>query len=351
MKIGILSMQRIINYGSFLQAYALSNTIRSLGHEVEFVDFKIEKCAVEPAPKLTINDVDDKYKNIFIDIQNSEKYFANEILKELGVHERNERSEVDTLVVGSDEVFNCLQKNSDVGCSLELFGKDHNAQKIISYAVSCGDTTYERICNHNMQEEISELLNGFSSISVRDENSRHFVENLSNIRPINHLDPVLIYDFSDVIQDNVNIDNYIIAYGYAFNFSDEECARIKEFAKKHNKKIVSFTFCYQKCADIVIDAHPMEVLAYFKKADFVITNTFHGTIFSVKMHTPFISFTRNYNTQKLADLIKRLGFQDRQVFDLNNIDSKYNEKIDFSKCDELLKLERQKSLEYLKENL
>jgi len=52
-KVGIMSMQRIINYGSFLQAFALSHIVKNLGHEVEFVDFKIEPCIIEKENKLS----------------------------------------------------------------------------------------------------------------------------------------------------------------------------------------------------------------------------------------------------------------------------------------------------------
>lgn len=54
MKIGILSMQRIVNYGSFLQAYGLKKTVEKLGHEVEFVDYTIEPCLVKK-PQQTTN--------------------------------------------------------------------------------------------------------------------------------------------------------------------------------------------------------------------------------------------------------------------------------------------------------
>lgn len=351
MKIGILSMQRIRNYGSFLQAYALSNTIKSLGHEIEFVDFKIEPCAVQPEIPLSVETAPENRKKAVKYILDAEHNFATNILKDINVTKRNERAKVDTLVIGSDEVFNCLQKNPDVGYSLELFGKDANANKIISYAASCGNTTYERICKHNKQHEISELLNKFSAISVRDNNSKEFVEKLSNITPQNHLDPVLIYDFKDVIIDKVEIDNYIIAYAYDFNFSEDQVSYIKDFAKKHNKKILSFSICYQDFADIVLDIHPLEIFAYFQKADFVITNTFHGTIFSIKSHTPFVAFTTNYNSQKLGDLISRLGFDNRRIYSLKQLEEKYNEKIDFLKCDEMLKTEQIRSIEYLQKNL
>lgn len=349
-KVGIMSMQRIKNYGSYLQAFALSNMIKSLGHEVEFVDFKIEPCIIPAVSKTSVEDIAKEYRDYFYIVENFEKQYETKFLKELKIHKRNERPELDTLVIGSDEVFNCLQDNSDVGYSLELFGKKHNAKRLITYAASCGSTTIERLKNHDKHEEIAELLNEFNAISVRDENTRNFVESLSNIMPINHLDPVLVYDFKDNVVDNVNIDNYIIVYAYPFNLNDEECEKIKKFAKKHDKKIVSIG-SYQKCTDIFIPAHPLEVLPYFEKADFVITNTFHGTIFSIKSHTPFVSFVRNYNSEKMTDLLNRLKLEDRMISSLEELDQEFCKEIDFCKTDDVIEKEKIRAVEYLKNNL
>lgn len=350
MKVGIMSMQRIINYGSYLQAYALSSIIKNLGHDVEFVDFKIEPCIVEPFKIKTANDFSGIEKEYFYKLQDFKNNFKNKYLKELGVNHRNESPNLDTLVIGSDEVFNCLQKNPDVGYSLELFGKNNKANKLITYAASCGATTYEGIKKYNKEQEISELLKKFDAISVRDENSNRFVKSLSNIDPLNHLDPVLIYDFSNVKKYNVNIDNYIILYGYSFNFTEEEEFYIKEFAKKHNKKIVSLG-SWQRCTDIYIEAHPFEVLPYFEKADFVITNTFHGTIFSIKSHTPFATSIKDYNPQKLEDLLNRLNVSDRKINSYSELINLYSKPIDFSKCDEIIENEKIKTIDYLTKNI
>lgn len=349
-KVGIMSMQRIKNYGSYLQAFALSNMIRKLGHEVEFVDFKIEPCIIPAATKKSVEDIAKEYRDYFYMVENFENQYETKFLKELEIHKRNERPELDTLVIGSDEVFNCLQDNSDVGYSLELFGKEHNAKRLITYAASCGATTIERLNHHDKHEEIAGLLNEFDAISVRDENSKNFVENLSNITPINHLDPVLVYDFKDNVVNNVNIDNYIIVYAYPFNLNDEECKKIKEFAIKHNKKIVSIGN-YQKCTDTFIPAHPLEVLPYFEKADFVITNTFHGTIFSIKSHTPFVSFARNYNSEKMTDLLSRLKLEDRMISSLEELEQKFRKETDFCKTDDIIEKEKIRTVEYLKSNL
>lgn len=349
--VGIMSMQRIINYGSFLQAFALSNIIKSLGHNVQFVDFKIEPCIKKSLEKLTADKVEERYLKHFYQMENFDRKFAEEYLKELNIIERNERPELDTLVIGSDEVFNCLQENPDCGYSLELFGKDHKAKRLITYAACCGATTHEQVIELGKQDEISQLLNKFDKISVRDENTRKFVSELSEVEPINHLDPVLIYDFSnDLRPSKVNLKDYIIVYAYSFNLTDDECIKIKEFAQKYNKKIVCVG-SVQKCMDIFIEAHPLEVISYFKDAFCIITNTFHGTIFSIKSHTPFISFIRNYNSNKMVDLLERLDLSSRLINSLDDIESTVFNEIDFYKIDNFLLEEREKSIEYLKSNI
>lgn len=142
-KVGIMSMQRIANYGSFLQAYALKQLIEEVGCNVEFVDYHVG------APVITEN-ADSKNKVVrkiekgletfryraplahklsFIRYKQS---FAQKYMPLLGItDEMNYNPTVDCLVIGSDEVFNCIQKNSNVGYSPELFGKNNHAKKLI----------------------------------------------------------------------------------------------------------------------------------------------------------------------------------------------------------------------------
>ena len=354
MKVGIMSMQRIVNYGSFLQSYALSNIIKKLGHEVEFVDFKVEPCASEPNKDKKPEDYPKGFEDYYYKLNDFDRKFAEEFLKDLAIKDRNERPELDVLLIGSDEVFNCLQSNPEVGCSLELFGKNHNAKKLMTYAACCGATTTERLKEFNKHHEVSDLLNKFDHISVRDENTRKFVKELSNLEPVHHLDPVLIYDFkndSNII-DTVNIEDYIIVYSYPFNLSDEDTKYIKEFAKKHNKKILSLGSTAQTCTDIFIPAHPFEVLPYFEKAFCVITNTFHGTIFSLKTHTPFVTRVRdNFNSEKLSDLLSRLDISDRRIHSYSELEEAFSKDIDFAKVDKIMESEAIRSIEYLENTL
>ena len=358
MKIGIMSMQRITNYGSFLQAYALKNIIKSLGHKVEFVDYRIG----DPVEK-----DDTLIKNVHVGnaklilrlitkkLLKREVYFIErykKMLFKLGVTEKMRyNTPVDTLVIGSDEVFNCLQANPDVGYSLELFGKDANAKKIISYGASFGTTTVERLHEYGKYDEVKGYLEKLDKLSARDENTAHVLSDMGITDYEMNLDPVLIYDFTNEVKTKGNLKDYIVVYSYAGRIKDEkEIAAIKEFARKHGKKIVTVGY-HQSFSDIKLDADAFELLGYIKNADFVVTDTFHGTIFSTIMRKQFVSIIRDSNREKLSFLLEKLELSDRQLKNPDDMESLLTTKIDYTKTAAVIEKERQHTMEYLKNNL
>lgn len=158
-KVGIMSMQRIANYGSFLQAYALKQLIEELGCKVEFVDYHVGEPVVKDGA-----DSGNKYvrklkkgletfqyqaplahKLAFIQYKRT---FADKYMPLLGItDEKNYNPTLDCLVIGSDEVFNCIQMNSNVGYSTELFGKDNHALSDASKCIS-GEVIHCNAGNH-----------------------------------------------------------------------------------------------------------------------------------------------------------------------------------------------------------
>jgi len=267
----------------------------------------------------------------------------------LGVSkERNYRPSVDVLIIGSDEVFNCLQKNPRVGYSKELFGFNNNANKLMSYAGSFGNTTLERLNDYGIVEEIKDMLLKFDHISVRDSNSGMIVQQLTGKEPNYNLDPVLIYDFSNEIP-SVNIqDNYIVVYAYRNRLRNEEINSIKKFAEKKKKRLICLGG-YQEFCDEYIDASPFELLSYIKNAEYVITDTFHGTIFSIINHKQFVSFIRKSvngaygNQEKMTDLLQRLGLSGRGIYQLSELEKIIEQPINYSEVEklEIKRLKRQ----------
>ena len=369
-KVGILSMQRIKNYGSFLQAYGLKSMLEELGNEVHFVDYHVEEPIIKSAneakgAKRKIAKVLETLEGDAPLIQKMQyivhkKNFGKKYYGLLNLTEKpNYNPKLDTLVIGSDEVFNCIQSNKNVGYSLELFGKDNNAKKLISYAGSFGNTTIEKLKNYNKDKEIGDLLSKFDAISVRDNNSGSIIEALTDKKVNYNLDPVLAYDYMNKCKDIPEIkvkEKYIIVYAYSGRISKEESKYIKEFAKKRKLKIYAIGGA-QSCADKFIDCSPFEVLAYFKNAEMVITDTFHGSIFSIITKRNFVTLVRKSvgtaygNEEKLTDLLKRLNLADRIEYNIEKIEEKLNNKINYAETNKIIEKAREDTMNYLRKEV
>ncbi len=366
LKVGILSMQRIANYGSFLQAYGLKCLIEELGAEAEFVDYHPGETLI-PADGGTglsrkfskLTDVL-KYKAPFgekIRFIKYKKNYAANYYPYLGIGEQmNYTPKLDLEIIGSDEVFNCVQNNTNVGFAPELFGSGNNAGRLISYAASFGNTTLEKLSQYGVEEKVAEWLKRFDAISVRDKNSGDIIKNLTGKAPEYNLDPVLAYDFVGKCKEipaEVDESDYMILYGYSGRFTPEECKAVRAYADSKGLKV----FCIggvQGCCDKFIDCDPFKVIAYFMHADCVVTDTFHGTILSVITRREFVSVVRNEgygNSEKLTDLLERLGLNDRKVKDIYAAEKLFENKIDYSAAYSVIESERQHTKNYLRKEL
>ena len=370
-KVGIMSMQRIANYGSFLQAYALKQLIEELDCKVEFVDYHVGAPVIaenadsknkfvrklEKGLETFRYQVPFSHKLAFIQYKQS---FGKKYMPLLGITDMmNYHPALDCLVIGSDEVFNCIQKNSNVGYSPELFGKEHNAKRLITYAASFGNTTLEKLDKYKKADEIGTLLKRFDAISVRDANSGAIVEQLTGKEPVYNLDPVLTYDYMnccDKIPQLRADGKYLILYAYAGRISNDEADWIAAYAKKKKLKVYAIGGI-QKSADRFVDCSPFEVLAYFKNAEEVITDTFHGSIFSVITHRPFTTLIRKSvgssygNEEKLSDLLNRLGLSARMTTKIEDAENINTQPIDYVEVDGILQKQRTIARAYLRENI
>lgn len=370
-RVGVMSMQRIANYGSFLQAYALKTMIEELGFEVQFVDYHVGAPVVRNIDESNrkITRAFKKVSEIFClhaplthklaFIQYKRRY-ADKYMPLLGVtSKRNFNPTLDCLVIGSDEVFNCIQKNVNVGFSPELFGAHNNANRVITYAASFGNTTLDKLRKYEKDLEIASYLSKIDAISVRDKNSGDIVVSLIDKKPEYHLDPVLVYDYFGKCQHIPNIsfnEKYLVLYAYSGRITENESEWISRYAKQRGLKIYAIGGI-QKCADRFIDCSPFEVLSYFRNAEEVITDTFHGSIFSIISQRKFVTIVRKSrnntygNEEKITDLLKRVGLENRYVYDIKEGEEVLQKDINYHSVFDILEREREKTYLYLSENL
>ena len=375
MKIGIMSMQRVINYGSYMQALALKTMLEELGHEVVFVDYEAKpsiqhrrslkywlKKAIEALKNTWLfRTAANLYRGRPLGYRVPKTYTADEkafipALEELGVdyRKRHYRTKVDALIIGSDEVFNCLQNADNVGFSPELFGKNNRAGILLSYAASFGNTTLERLEQYGVGRRVGRYLKKFDALSVRDENSARIVRALTSREPEQHLDPALIGGIEHMAWEGNDEKGYVAVYAYPNRISREEGEEIRRFAEKRGLRVL--TLCGKQSGEgfeNISGLSPKEILPYIKNADFVVTDTFHGTIFSVISHVPFAVYCRRpqdvsySNSEKLLDLLEKLDLTDRLVTEDNGLETIAGKHMDFGKLDAMREKGKASAIGYL----
>ncbi len=387
-KVGIVSMQRVKNHGSFLQAYSLYNVIKKeCGADVEFVDFStqngiVDNCtggyrALKKSPiKYGVSRVcaglahipgigkiflkskrihswsnTMNYYNLYA------KRYDKEFLSRLPISNKTlGESDVEFLVIGSDEVFN-YKTNNAVGYSDELFGANSPTDNIISFAACFGCTSIEDIKDEPTKSKLAGYLDRFKAISVRDKNSLENVKYLlgDNKKAEYHLDPVFHYSFEKELPRTKRKKPYIVVYGYD-GLKENHRININKYAKKHGLDIVCL-HGYQGDFGEYVNATPFEVLSYIKNAECVVTSTFHGCVFSIKYNKQFLVLHSGLlkaeynNNHKLSDLLDRMKLNDRAVANFDEIEIKMNQPIDFSFANEYINESTKNGVEYLKQHI
>lgn len=355
MRIGILSMQHVRNYGSFLQAYALKTTLESFGHQCEFVDIKQGKPlpGLERNMKYLVGMAIKRYFNwdAIVTSLGRMKYqklyyerFDKEYLPELGIH-KHTFNEYDLVVIGSDEVFN-FNQHTTYGFTTQLYGDVNNAKKVVSYAGSFGTTIIDVVDKFGVRDVLVNSLRRMAAISVRDDNSFNVVKNLLGKEPSYNIDPVLMFDYQKYAIEPHEKD-YIVVYSYPNRIKGkEEINAIKRFAKEKGKKLISICFYFPWCDETVIP-HPFEVLGYMKNANYVITDTFHGCVMSIKFNKQFVALVRDSNRQKMSSLLNQFGLGDRMCEEFKDLPNRIDKTIDYDTVNEQIAKETNNSIQYL----
>ena len=358
MKIGILSMQKILNYGSLLQALSLKIQMEQRGHEVYFIDIEKGREIAKPCASSTssVSGLASKFdKYFFKRIQN---YFFSKKMNGIHIDDYTTYLETDKLlpdgerfglvIIGSDEVFNATTPSA-WGFSTQLFGRVECTDRVVTYAASCGHTDFASAEKYGIVEEIRGAMKNLSAISVRDANTMDFAERMTGKAPVLHLDPVFISDYDKYIPDVKFKKPYLLVYAYANRIQDAcEIAAIKKYAKENRLEIVSVGMQQRWCKHNLV-ASAFELLSYVKNADCIVTDTFHGTVFSIKYNKKFVTLIRDSNRNKLGGLLNIFGLMGRSVDDPETLSDVMEKPIDFDAVNEKIAQERVRSYTYLDE--
>lgn len=328
-KAGVITIYSSQNYGAYLQAYAMQTYLNRKGVEVEFLRIPLKEMRAFLWSLKTKN-----IPLMLFKIRQAMKYKSSRSMINIGKHS-NVKNLFDFVIIGSDtlwDVYNGTYDHSDF-----FLGYGVNAQKIIAYAPTCNNTTVEAF---KMEYGDRAGFEKFTSIGVRDKKTSELVNSIAGIEPIIVADPTFLIDVASYpISNNIKVDGkYMLVYSYGFK--DEEVQAIKSYCTQHGLKTVSVGL-YNKWCDYNINANVEEFLGYMKKAECVVTSTFHGTIFSMLFNKRYATYAReNY---KVIDILEKTGrkYHNASCNDLDKILSYNDDKPYSDEFSNIIKLSQQ----------
>lgn len=326
MKIGILTFHNAYNYGAVLQTYATQEIVRKYGHSVEIIDYhdaaidrfydKMKfhfKAMPKRNPKSLLVYLIAIYFNwrrnsafkVFIKnnlILSKHKYLQGDKI---------DWSDYDVFLIGSDQLWN---KSLTGGLDRIYWGQFDISVGARKVAWSVCMNTINMTTDETSL--IKEYLKSFSAISVREDTLQAFISKLTKTKIWHTLDPTLLLPtqrWEDVCHP-VKESNYIAVY--AVRKEEETISFARQLALKLNKKLIiirSYSLWHFSSENKEY-CGPDDFLSYIKNADYVVTSSFHGTVFSLIFQRQFVCPMLDGNI-RVEDLLKTAGLSDRFVRD------------------------------------
>lgn len=334
-KIGIATIHSDLHYGAALQAYALCAFLRRKGYDAYIINY-IKKPNVKC-----------KYSfpyNIIYKLMNFPRYIRYRKFLRVMVTKhkyktikdfQNISENFDILCTGSDQVWNPLC--SGLNTINPVYFLDTQKQyKKIAYAASLGAYRF----NETEKSIVTKLLNNYAHISVREEYTREEViraSNYSNDIPI-VIDPTFLLDQLDwsKIANNIKINQEYILIYYLDNLPlILECAKLLKAQTGWQIIMMSNKISRHPGVDKNIPfCGPREFLGLIKNANYILTDSFHGTAFSINFRKDFASILKKDNPYRAMSLLEKAGIKDRLINNIRDF-NKLSIKTDYSNIQNL----------------
>lgn len=385
MKIGVITFHSVVNYGSALQAFAMQEGIAKCGVETELIDYRpemkqtkfIERVFNNRRRLLSVN----KWKRFITSKINSRKLyyinddrssrraakfteFQNNNFRLSETVKSNEElrlleSQYDACVCGSDQVWNPTYIGHDTSYFLDFVSDD---KKRIAYAPSIAVLSYPT----EYEEDYASQMKRFIKISVREAESLNLVRQLTGIEAKIVVDPTLLLEREDwekieIAPSDAYIDEpYIFCYFLGAN--NEYCEYVNRLKALTGLKVLVVTCTelklFKDFGDIVCDdIGPSEFIYLIHHADYICTDSFHGTVFSIINERPFFTFKRYQDRSKTSEnsrvytLLDMIEHKERLIENVDDINRLYKQKLDYINIKRNIRMKRIESVDFLNEEI
>ena len=365
-KIGIVSYNiycNFTNYGSALQTFGVYNAVNKISKGrwqailVNYCpDCLKDKDPLNPMKNMWDSDYESRrmcelsLPAIRINYKKFNDFYENKFVQTMESYDSKNfntigKEDIQSFVCGSDTIFCIDEFGFDDGyyANYDIM-KNHS----VSYAASFGDAEFNK---DNEKEILYSRLKNFKSLALREDK---FIKDIKNevFCPVKRvIDPTLLLDEEDylkIMSDTLySKKKYILLYARRYNQNMEKYA--EDLALKTGCEIIEISLSATNAAKhtMFYEAGVEEFLSLVKNASYVVTNSYHGIIFSIIFRKEFIGFSREQCGNKIKELLEWFGIEDRLI-----VSGKENFKeIDYDKVHKIIEEKKKESYDFLEKEL
>lgn len=319
-KVGILTLHGAINYGAALQALGLCECLKRMGFNSEVIDFRPPEVYAFAdyhvfRKSASLRSVVGK---ILRRRRNEREYAAFEAFRQESLRLsprcetldelRSVTQQYDAVICGSDQVWN-PEANGGLLDAYFLGFLDGSKTRRISYAASFGNVA----CARGIEGDIARYLSNYAGISVRESEAVDFVSSITGQDVVRVIDPSMLLsadDYSSYESEIETPERFILTYMLQGN--DLMAEAVAREQTELGLPVVSLGR-RMRGSTFRKDIGPGEFLTLYRRADAVLTNSFHGTAFSLLYGKPFVTFGNGRYNSRMETLLEIAGQQDRFI--------------------------------------
>lgn len=357
-KIGILTLPIKTNYGGILQVYALQTFLKRLGYDAWFIKrrWNCEKQTfIHKVLKVFYHKIVIRKFNAFI---NSYIQPQTEIIDTKNKGQSLINKGFDTFVVGSDQIWRMRYVyGADYNYFLDFTG-DSNVKRV-SYAASFGVDYWDDDTPELSVPKVKSLLERFDAISVRERSGVDICQNTFGLKAVQLIDPTLLLDKETYLHNlNLTIKQKKYVGVYLLDRTDEKIKMVMELANTLGfpVKYLNESTTSRFLPESLKEFGKPGVRTWLKglaEAAFIITDSFHGTAFSLIFEKQFIVIGNEHRGMaRFESILNLFGILDRLLLPNQEIPLHLlSNRIDYSQINLIKHIEQEKSLQFIKTNI
>jgi len=357
------------NYGGIMQAWALQRVLKRMGHEPVTIDrqpdapgaaYKLARLGYRTALRVTGKRKTPIHfeRHLPYILQNTQEFIKQRIVMSEPLDstpklkQHFERNKYDAALIGSDQTWRPIYSPNIMNFFLDFLS--NSRIKKIAYAASFGVDDWEYTKKQTIK--CRELIANFDATSVRESSGVSLCQNYLGITPEFVLDPTLLLSPNEYL-DSLGTKNPPSSSDRLFSYILDNSTEKNKIIKETSNFLKLTPFSSQPA--VSLDEETADIESYvlppvenwvssFQHADFIVTDSFHGCVFSIIFNKPFLAIgNKSRGMARFKSLLSTFGLENRLITDCGMARNVIKNEIDWQDVSERLKKSKAHSLSFI----